>query len=88
MLNCYTARVVPPEHASGVLADIRGGNGKQKHHDGDAANGPTKKTEIVSASRADGRGPYDLRQVCLWSRHYVWLQLKCAIMGRVVALEL
>lgn len=65
MLNCYTARVVPPEHASGVLADIRDGNGKQEHPDRSAATGPTKKTEIVSVSRGDGRGPYDLRQVCL-----------------------
>lgn len=61
MLNCYTPRKAPADHA-GLAAS------KDSDKGGHNANGDTsaaKPPEAAIAARRDGRGPYDMRQVHL-----------------------
>lgn len=62
MLNCYRPRKVPPESSG------HNGAKKKRENEGDAKNGErggVDPPEAASDTRADGRGPYDLRQVRL-----------------------
>lgn len=57
MLNCYKPLAAPAQDD---------GKSKRRDRDGQAPNGhsiATKQPDLASATREDGRTPYDMRQV-------------------------